>query len=112
VSQLVEFPSEDGPVVVVVEGGPVTRGGGGESGVVHRAQRTFEEAVARVRPAVQGMVRQMLDVAEPPDEVTIAFGLDLRADVGGVIAAAGSSANFTVELTWRKPPGEKRAAFG
>ena len=69
----------------------------------------IDAAPTMQRPAVQGMVRQMLDVAEPPDEVTIAFGLDLRADVGGVIAAAGSSANFTVELTWRRPPGERPA---
>lgn len=108
-NELVEFPSENGPVVVVVEGsGPITRGGG-DSSVVRRAQRTFEEAVARVRPAVQGMVRQMLDVAEPPDEVTIGFGLDLRADVGGVIAAAGSTANFTVQLTWRRRPADGAA---
>ena len=51
----VEFPTADGRSVLVQVStdfdGPVTRGGrSGE--MIQRAQRTFEEAVGRIQPAV------------------------------------------------------------
>ncbi|WP_345148745.1 CU044_2847 family protein [Arthrobacter ginkgonis] len=104
--ELVEFRSADGGTVLVeVEEGPgvVTRGGGrGE--VFKQAQQTFEEAVSRIQPAVQGVINQMLSLTHRPDEVCVEFGLDLHAQAGAFIAAAGATANFTVTLTWRAAP--------
>ena len=92
---LVEVPagSADGS-------GPVLRGFGA-SGVPERAQRTFEEAVERVQPAVAAVMARLRAMPEEPAEVHVEFGLDLHAEVGAFIAAS-TTANFTVALTWRR----------
>jgi hypothetical protein len=104
---LVEFESTvGGTILVEVEDQPgsvVTRGGHTGTGVFARAQQSFEEAVGHIRPAVQGVMDQMLSLAQRPDEVTVEFGIDLHAEAGAFVAAAGSKANFTVTLTWRAP---------
>ena len=82
---------------------PLTRGLKG-SEVAERAQQTFEEAVSRVRPAVESVITQLHSLAETPDEMHIEFGLDLHAEAGAFIAAVSTTANFTVALTWRRPP--------
>lgn len=104
-AQLVEFPlAAGGSVLVEVtqhQGGPVTRGlKGGEVAV--RAQQTFEEAVSRVQPAIEGVITQLRSLAKAPDEMHIEFGLDLHAEAGAFIAAVSTTANFTVALTWRR----------
>ena len=120
--QLVEFPLETGGSVLVdVTGhhtGPVTRGLKGTD-VVERARQTFEEAVGRVQPAVEGVITQLRSLAEVPDEVHVEFGLDLHAEAGAFIAAVSTTANFTVALTWRRdpastqpPPGRNNSATG
>jgi len=105
--QLVEFPLESGGSVLVdVTGhhtGPVTRGLKGPE-IVERARQTFEEAVSRVQPAVEGVITQLRSLAEVPDEVHVEFGLDLSAEAGAFIAAVSTTANFTVALTWRRDP--------
>lgn len=102
--QLVEFPLTDGSSVLVEVAenwtGPVTRGLKG-SDVTERARQTFEEAIGRVRPAVQAVVAQLRSLAEAPDEVHVEFGLNLQAEAGAFIAAVGTTATFTVALTWR-----------
>jgi hypothetical protein len=103
--QLVEFPlASGGSVLVQVTEhtvGTVTRGlKGGE--VVERAQQTFDEAVGRIRPAVESVIAQLRSLAETPDEVHVEFGLDLHAEAGAFIAAVSTTANFTVGLTWRR----------
>lgn len=104
--KLIEFVSATGgSVLVEIEedhSGVVTRGGG-RAGVFEQAQQTFEEALSRIQPAVQGVINQMLSLTQRPDEVCVEFGLDLHAEAGAFIAAAGSKANFSVTLTWRAP---------
>jgi len=105
--ELVEFATADGgSVLVEVQEGPgplVTRGSG-HGAVFAQAQQTFEEAVGRIQPAVQGVINQMLSLTHRPDEVCVEFGLDLHAEAGAFIAAAGAAANFTITLTWRATP--------
>lgn len=120
--RLVEFDLADGGSVLVeltpaaaservpaprvpagAEGGPelapVTRSIG-RGATMERAQRTFEEAVDGILPAVQNMIGRMRELAETPDEVCIEFGLDLHAEAGAFIASASTGANFSVSLTW------------
>jgi hypothetical protein len=70
VKRLVEFPLEDGGTVLVQaeagtaagghDGGEVTRGWGNrDERVVLQAQQSFEQAVGRVQPAVQALVRRL-----------------------------------------------------
>jgi Trypsin-co-occurring domain 1 len=112
--RLVEFPLEDGgSVLVQVEAdaaGPVTRGLGDRHGVTEQARQTFEQAVARVQPAAQALVGRLRAVADAPEEIGVEFGLELSAEAGAFIAAASSTANFRVTLTWRRaqPPQSDR----
>ena len=104
-AQLVEFPLAAGGSVLVdvtaPQAGPVTRGLKGAD-VIERARQTFEEAVGRIRPALEGVINQLGSLAQVPDEVHVEFGLDLHAEAGAFIAAVSSTANFTVALTWRR----------
>ena len=109
--RLVEFPLEDGgSVLVQVEdgsagghsGGEVTRSWGErDQRVVEQAQQSFEQAVGRVQPAVQALVRRLRSLAESPEEITVDFGIELSAEVGAFVAGASSTGNFTVSMTWR-----------
>ena len=88
VPRLVEFPLEGGGSVLVQvdEGrgadGEVTRGGWGDRDVrvVEQAQQSFERAVARVLPAVQGLLNQLRSVAETPEQIAVESGLELSAE--------------------------------
>ena len=102
--RLVEFDIPDGDSILVEVDEPIqlptVRGMDGGA-VAERAQMTFEAAVARIKPAVQGMIGQLHGLADHPDEVEIQFGLDLHAEAGAFVAQASADANFSVRLTWR-----------
>ena len=119
--RLVEFPLEDGGTVLVqVEdgaaagghgGGEVTRGWGDRNErVVLQAQQSFEQAIDRVQPAVQALVRRLRSVAESPEEIKVDFGVELSAELGAFVAGASSTGNFTVSMTWR--PGRTAGQAG
>jgi hypothetical protein len=102
--RLVEFGLPDGDTVLVEVAGPqvpTVRGMDG-SAVAERAQMTFEAAVGRIKPAVQGMIGQLHELSDEPDEVQIEFGLDLHAEAGAFVAQASADANFSVILTWHR----------
>src|SRR3954453_8870018 len=104
--RLVEFGLPDGDTVLVEVAGPqvpTVRGMDGGA-VAERAQMTFSAAVARIKPAVQGMIGQLHGLSDQPDEVQIRFGLDLHAEAGAFVAQASADANFSVILTWHKTP--------
>ncbi|MEC3853879.1 CU044_2847 family protein [Paenarthrobacter ureafaciens] len=63
-------------------------------------QQTFEKALSRIRPALQGVFDEIFGLPNRPDEVCIEFGLDVQAEVGAFIAAASTTSNFKVTLTW------------
>jgi NTP-dependent ternary system trypsin peptidase co-occuring protein len=110
--RFVEFTLESGGTVLVqVEdgtaaggygAGEITRGWGDrDERVVLQAQQSFEQAIGRVQPAVQALVRRLRSVAESPEEIKVDFGLELSAEVGAFVAGASSTGNFTVSMTWR-----------
>jgi Trypsin-co-occurring domain 1 len=104
-SRLVEFPLQDGGTILVqvdeAAAGPVTRGLGDRL-VTEQAQQTFEQAIARVQPAAQALISRLRALADAQDEVGVEFGLELSAEAGAFIAAASSTANFKVTLSWRR----------
>ncbi|GAA2497476.1 hypothetical protein GCM10010406_37450 [Streptomyces thermolineatus] len=104
--QLVEFPSADGGTVTVEvadrSGGVVTRGPLHGLAVPERATQSFEDAMGRIQPAVQAVIAQLRSLAQAPDEIHVEFGLGLNAEAGAFVAAAGTSANFSVALTWHR----------
>ena len=105
-SQLVELDlDEGGSILVEVEEpsrGPVTRGGRPEE-VVTRAGQSLEQVLARVGPAVKGIVSELRRTADWPDDVEVEFAIKLSADSNVIIARAGGEANFRISLRWSNP---------
>jgi hypothetical protein len=90
-----------------VAGGGLRRGIGNR--VVEQAQGSFEQAVGRVQPAVQALLARLRELADTPEEVQVEFGLQLSAEAGAFVAAASSTGNFRVTMTWRSSPGPVQA---
>lgn len=112
---LMEFPTENGGTVlveIVAGAGSLVTRGGGQSGVFARAQQTFERALGTIQPAVQGVIDQLFSLDHRPDDLTVQFGIDLHAEAGAFIAAASTTSNFTVTLTWHRPGDDSRSPSG
>ena len=105
-SQLVEFPLQDGGSVLVqvdeAPPRPATRGLGDRHIGTEQARQTFEDASARVQPAAQALVSRLRALTDAPDEVGVEFGLELSAEAGAFIASASTTANFKVSLAWHR----------
>jgi hypothetical protein len=84
-------------------GGPggVTRSGR-PAEVVERAQLSFEEALARIKPAADGIIARLRSLSDPPDQIGVEFGLKLSAEAGIFLASASVDANYRVTLTWNR----------
>ena len=80
--------------------GGVTFRGGGPGALVERTQQNLDEVLARARPAVVSLLRQLRDVEDSPDELEVEFGIQVSLEVGAFIATADSSANFRVTMRW------------
>ena len=105
-SELVEYELADGTRVLVeveeTRRGPVTRGAGRGLGEVVKADGTLEQALKRIGPVTAAAFEQLRQVADPPDEIDIEFGVKLTADLGAIIARTGGEANFQISLRWRR----------
>jgi Trypsin-co-occurring domain 1 len=64
----------------------------------------FEYATAAVTPAPPSLLARPRWTNDPPDEVSIEFGVPLNAQAGAFIASA-AEVNFWVPMTWRRPCG-------
>jgi Trypsin-co-occurring domain 1 len=103
---LVEFKLADGTSILVESDDarkqPLTRGRGQRTEIVTKASKTFEEAIAQVRPFASEMIARLREGAERPDEIDIEFGMKLNAEAGAIIARTGGEANFKITLRWRR----------
>jgi hypothetical protein len=104
--QLVEYPLEEGGTVLVqlhdVPSVGVTRGLGQRAeDITQRSTRTFEDATRSVTPAAYSLISRLQQLARPPQEIRLEFGIQLTAETGAFIASVGAEANFKVSLTWR-----------
>jgi len=103
VSSLLEFKTESGESLLVEvadpSGGAITRGGR-TAEVVVEAGASLEQVLGRLGPAMKGILSQIREAAERPDEVEIEFGVKLSADSNVIIARAGGEANFRIALKW------------
>jgi hypothetical protein len=107
--RLVEFPLEQGGSVLVqvdnVRDGPVTRGVRQDKSVGERTSKTFEEATAGITPAAQTLISKLMGLQDPPDEITLEFGVQLSAEAGAFIATVAAEANFKVAMSWKARAG-------
>ena len=61
------------------------------------------DRLTRDRPAADALLANLTGLAQTPDEVTVEFAIQLSAQTDtAFIAALGSTANFKVNLTWRR----------
>ncbi len=64
----------------------------------------FEEAIRDVvRTNAEALVTAIGDLANPPTESVVSFGIKADGEVGGFgVARIGGEATYTITLTWRK----------
>lgn len=93
----------DGLVVFEAEPGEVpddlvfASPGAGET--VARAQVTLEDALGKLRPALQKLVHLLKDLA--PDESVVEFGLNIGGETGVIVAKGSAAVNFKVTMSWK-----------
>jgi hypothetical protein len=104
VSHVVELPLDGGEVVfveVAEEDAGLDRVGRPAT-VLREASETLESALRRTRPAVQAVLNEIRQIAEPPDRITLTFGIKFTAAAGVVVAQASSEGNFEVTVEWTR----------
>ena len=104
---IVEFETLDGTAVLVRttdsgHGEVVTRGLG-DSGIIERAQRSFEAALRPIRAVSEGVLAELSAAPRHPDSVSVEFGLEFTANSSAVIVGASGAASIRVQLTWQAP---------
>ncbi len=104
--RFVEFPLEDGSTILVEVDEPERAGGttlvSGGKKTVEKANQSFEAALDKVKPTANAVISKLRDLYDPPDEISVEFGLKLSAKAGAVLAAASVEANYKVTLKWQK----------
>lgn len=100
-AQLVEFPLEDGGVLLVQAETADSAGGlglasPGES--LTKAGETLESALDKVTPGLKTVAGKLRELN--PDGVSVEFGLALGAETGVVVAKGSAEVHFTVTLIW------------
>jgi hypothetical protein len=63
------------------------------------ADRTLDDALEAVQPAVKAMAELMRAIA--PEEWEVIFGITLSAQAGAFIARAAVGDNFQIRMTWK-----------
>ena len=106
--QAVEFPLDDGGVLLVqAASADEPSGGFGLASAMEekpkRAAETLESALAHVIPALKSVTAKLRELA--PDEVTVEFGLTLTAETGVIVAKGNDEVHFAVTLAWSKGSG-------
>ncbi len=100
--RLVAFPLEEGGNIVIEIDEPETGGTvrAGREDTIEKAKETFEEALNKVLPATKTVVEKLRNMASKPDEIEVAFGVNLSTMAGAFIASASAGANFGVTVRW------------
>jgi hypothetical protein len=78
----------------------------GPGRVVARASQSLGDMLAGVRPVAQNFVDGFHGMANPPDEISVEFGLSVSAEADVVISRTAAQANFKVSLTWHGHPSD------
>lgn len=100
-AEVVEFPLDDGGVLVVQAAGGDSAGGLGLASPDERLKKageTLESALQKVAPALKTVTTRLRELS--PDDVKVEFGLTLSAESGAIVAKTGGEVHFTVTLSW------------
>ncbi|MEO9779002.1 MAG: CU044_2847 family protein [Sedimentitalea sp.] len=105
-STIYEFPSFNGMVQVEVDApgdqGPVAVG---RDEVAVKAQKSFDEAMAGIRPIAEGILAQTSGLGTLPKEVQVKFGIKLSGKLGAILASTSAEAHIEIALTWKGDDG-------
>jgi hypothetical protein len=100
--RLIEFPLEDGIILVEVDVAE-PKGGALPAGPKEFLQRStvqFQQAIGMIKPVVDSMITTLSEVRHPVEEITAELAFKLSVG-GALIATLGAEANCKVTLTWK-----------
>jgi len=69
--------------------------------------KSFEDALDRIRPVANAVVKCIREIDVTPEAVEVKFGLKLSVEADVIISSTAAEANFEFTLTW-KPGAEKK----
>jgi hypothetical protein len=103
---LVEFTLDDGTTMLVETEIPTPEGGLVQASrpgdMLTKAHLSFGEAIDKVKPAAETIIKKLRNLHDNPDEIEVEFGIKLNAEAGAFLASAGVEANYTVTLKWKR----------
>jgi hypothetical protein len=112
--EIIPFTTEDGYVFYVettplsqAERQKVTRGKVKDKiqesweSIKEKAPVVFEKSLAPLKGVVGVVMRQLQEIKESPDEVTLEMGIKLSAEAGVVLTQAGGEAHFKLTIKWK-----------
>lgn len=105
--RLIEFPLQNGGMMLVEIDEPETETGVVKAGInpseiATKAKQTLEDALENIKPMADSIIGKLRELHDAPDEVSVEFGIKLSAEAGAFLASAGIEANYTVTLKWAK----------
>ncbi|MFI5687194.1 CU044_2847 family protein [Streptomyces sp. NPDC051636] len=99
---LTRIPLEGGGCLLVeapaAPPGPVKAGRAGDA--VHELPRTLQQALEPVTEAARATLDQLRKAR--PDEISVAFGVDLAVEAGAVITKSRATCHLKVTLSWSR----------
>jgi NTP-dependent ternary system trypsin peptidase co-occuring protein len=71
--------------------------------ITARAEVTLEQAIEKLKPSLQKLVRLLKELA--PDEAAVDFGLKIGGETGVIVARGTAEVNFAIHISWRAQAG-------
>ncbi|MFD6194316.1 CU044_2847 family protein [Streptomyces sp. NPDC060275] len=66
---------------------------------------SLNQAMDQIRRVANAVVDPLTHITPRPDDVEVAFGVEMDVEAGAVIAAGGSDGHFQVRLRWKSQDG-------
>lgn len=98
----VSLTSEGGELVFIEVEEPergLERAGGDDR---ENAPATLEEALDRIRPIANAVIRKIRSIDVTPDELEVKFGVKLSVGANVIISKTAAEANFEFKLAWKR----------
>ena len=107
-SEFVEIPIASDTVLLVERAaGDEVVAAGRLRDVTQAGLASLDDALAGLRGAADRVVAMAREAAEPPQEVTVEFAVQLATEAGVVVARTSAAANLTVTFRWELRGGSR-----
>jgi hypothetical protein len=105
-AKLMEFPLEDGTVVLIAVHEEQRETGRVAAGIapraVEKAGQSLERALDSIRPFLLITAEKFKSAAESADEIQIEFGIGFSAKAQAFIASADTQTSLKVGVSWKR----------